>query len=95
MKMTPLADGDEAGDAHAGTEGLGAQRRIIDDAPRGKLGAQERRRVRAQRQSEEPVVVDHLLAERHRRQRDLGFATHTVMAGLVTTSRVYPTCGTQ
>src|SRR3954468_6385698 len=45
-----------------------AQLLVADDAAAQELGAQERRRMRAQREVEETVVVDDFLAERHGRE---------------------------
>ena len=71
-RARPLAHGDEAGDANP-LAGCGlAQHFVADDAATGKILPQEARRMRAQRQFEESVVVDDFLSERHRRQRDLG-----------------------
>ncbi len=46
----PLADGDEAGDGDARAGTLRAQLLVADDAAAGEVGAQERGRMRAQRQ---------------------------------------------
>src|SRR3977135_3313783 len=79
MKMTPLA---EPGRWRMVTrpetvtrapEGL-ARKSSLRMRPRrarpGEVGAQERCRMRAQRQLEKAVVVDDLLAQRHERKRD-------------------------
>ena len=41
---------------------------VPDDAAGVEIGAQERHRMRLQRQMQVPVVLDHLLARQHRRQ---------------------------
>ena len=80
MKMTPLA---VPGRWRTRTRPETVTRRpfgrsrsvcVVDDAARGELRAQERDRVRLQRQAEEAVVVDHMLAERHRRQGEVRLA---------------------
>ena len=43
-----------------------------DDAARIEIGAQERHRMRLQRQMQMAIVLDHLLARRHRRQTRVG-----------------------
>ena len=58
-----------------------AQFCVADDAAPGEIGAQERRRVRAQRQFEEAVVVHDLFARRHGRQLHVGFARNGTMRG--------------
>jgi hypothetical protein len=72
-RARPLADGDEAGDGGAFAGPACAQVLVAGDAAPGEVGAQERCRMRAQRQFEEAVVVDHLFAERHERKRDRRF----------------------
>ena len=69
-----LADGDQARHATRRAVARGAQRFVLDDVPAREVGAQERRRMRAQRQFEEAVVVDDFFARRHRDQCDVGLA---------------------
>ena len=73
-RARPLPAGDQAGNRHAGVVGHAAQRLVAQDAAGVEIGAQELRRMRAQRQAQEAVVVDHFLAQRHGRKRDVGFA---------------------
>ena len=44
------------------------QQFVTNDAARVEIGAQERHRMRLQRQVQMAIVLDHLLARRHRRQ---------------------------
>src|SRR6266567_1371139 len=76
-RARPLAHGDEAGHANplAG-RGL-AQRLVAQDAAAGKILAQEARRMRAQRQFQISIIVDDLLAERHRRETYVRLAGFT------------------
>ena len=48
------------------------QRRRCAGSPRIEIGAQERDRMRVQRQLQMPVILDDLFARRHRRQCDVG-----------------------
>ena len=59
---------------HARVVGHAAQRLVAQDAAGVEIGAQELRRMRAQRQAQEAVVVDHFLAQRHGRKRHVGLA---------------------
>jgi hypothetical protein len=68
----PLAHGDEAGHGNPFAGRAAAQRVVGNDAAAGEIVAQEACRMRAQRQFQESVVVDDLLAERHRRQNYIG-----------------------
>ena len=45
---------------------------MAHDAARLEVGAQERHRMRLQRQVQMAIVLDHLLARRHRRQMHVG-----------------------
>ena len=47
------------------------QQLVPHDAARVEIGAQERHRMRLQRQMQVAIVLDHLLARQHRRQRDV------------------------
>ena len=63
-------------------DGDAAQRLVLHDAAGVEIGAQELRRMRAQRQMQETVVVDDLFADRHGRQTDVGLfaASHRCVA---------------
>ena len=45
---------------------------VAQDAARVEIGAQERHRMRLQRQMQMPVILDHMLAGQHRRQMRVG-----------------------
>ena len=63
-----LAHQHEPGDRHASAGDNVGQKLVPDDAARIEVGAQERHRMRLQRQMQMPVILDHLLARQHRRQ---------------------------
>ncbi len=74
-RARPLPAGDQAGNAHALAGGdASATPRCARCSARGKIGAQELRRMRAQRQPQEAVVVDHFLAQRHGGQMHVCFS---------------------
>ena len=72
-RARPLPAGDQAGNRHARVVVRAAQRLVTQDAARVEIGAQELRRMRAQRQAQETVVVHDFLAQRHGGQGDFGF----------------------
>ena len=78
--MTPLAVPGrwrtmaKAGDGDALAVPSVAKRLAGDDAARGEMRADEGDRVRLQRKAEIAVVVDHVLADRHRRQCEIRLA---------------------
>ena len=77
----PLADDGEAGDGDAAAAPRVAERLVRDDAAGGEARPDERHRMRLQRQAEIAVVVDDMLPDRHRRQRNVGLAPYVGMGG--------------
>ena len=68
----PLADQDEAGDRDPAARAQALQPFVGDDPQGLEVAAHEAHRMRLQRQRQEAIIVDHLLADRHRRQRRVG-----------------------
>ena len=68
----PLPHQHQAGDGDASARSHAGELLVAHDAAPVELAAQERHRMRLQRQMQMPIVLDHLLAEPHRRQRGIG-----------------------
>ena len=80
-RARPLPDQHQARDLDDPAAGDVLQPGIEPAAGAGEPGAQERHRMGLQGKRQRLVVIDHLLAKRHRRQVDIGFVLQIVAIG--------------
>ena len=77
MKMAlpvarPLTHQHDPADGDAPARLDGGKQLVAHDAARIEIAAQERHRMRLQRQMQMAIILDHLLARQHRRQMRVG-----------------------